>query len=103
VIADRIGDQDLIILKHGPTRAAAAYLPQIGGVLPAQRIAFTLDEQNPEAPFVDVQTHSHWGVEGRAIDGPMKGKTLHWLDSVQCKWFAWSAEYPGSEIIVGKR
>lgn len=35
------------------------------------------------------------------MDGPLKGKTLRWLDSVQCKWFAWAAEYPKTDIHKG--
>ena len=57
----------------------------------------SVDAKRPDAPFVDQQTGSHWG-EGRAVDGPLKGKTLRWLDSTQCKWFAWAAEYPATEV-----
>ena len=45
------------------------------------------------AQFMDKDSGSHWDVAGRAVDGKMKGWTLTWLDSVQVKWFAWSAEY----------
>jgi hypothetical protein len=47
---------------------------------------------------VDRETGSHWGIEGRAVDGPLQGKTLRWLPGVQCRWFAWAAEYPETEI-----
>ena len=56
------------------------------------------DAQIPTAPFMDHETFSHWTIEGRAVEGPLKGKTLAWLPSVQCKWFAWAAEYPKTDI-----
>ena len=37
-------------------------------------------------------------LSGRAFAGPLKGRTLRWVDSVQCRWFAWSAEYPDTEL-----
>lgn len=41
---------------------------------------------------------SEWGVDGRAKDGDLKGWTLEPLDAVVCKWYAWSAEYPDTEV-----
>lgn len=98
IITDRIDGQQLVVLMDGQTRAAAAYAPEVEGSTPALHMSLAVDAQSPDAPFVDAQTHSHWGVEGRAVNGPLKGKTLRWLDSVQCKWFAWSAEYPGTQL-----
>ena len=98
VIADRLGDRDVVVLWHGPTRAGAAYEPVVEGADSVRHVKLRVDEGNPAAPFVDTETGSHFGVEGRAVDGPLKGKTLRWLDSVQCKWFAWAAEYPKTDI-----
>ncbi len=39
-----------------------------------------------------------WRVDGRASEGPLKGWTLEPLDCVVCKWVAWSAEYPDTEV-----
>ena len=36
-----------------------------------------------------------------AQSGPLKGRTLRWVDSVQCRWFAWSAEYPDTRLHAG--
>ena len=98
VVHDRLGEQDVVVLWHGPTRAGAAYAPEVEGADPTGRVKLRVDEGNPAAPFVDAESGSHFGVEGRAVDGPLKGKTLRWLDSVQCKWFAWAAEYPKTDI-----
>jgi uncharacterized protein DUF3179 len=39
-----------------------------------------------------------WDIAGRCQDGALKGWTLEPVDSVVCKWFAWSAEHPETEI-----
>jgi hypothetical protein len=98
IIEDHFADTDVVVLWHKSTHAAAAYAPEVEGSSPVQRLKLSIDRERSEAPFVDEQTGSHWGVEGRAVDGPLKGRTLRWLDSVQCKWFAWSAEYPRTDL-----
>lgn len=37
---------------------------------------------------------TEWDVTGRGIAGELKDWTLEPVDSVVCKWFAWSAEHP---------
>ena len=39
-----------------------------------------------------------WDVAGRCTGGKDKGWTLEPVDSIVCKWFAWSAEYPDTEV-----
>ena len=46
----------------------------------------------------DKESQSHWDVAGRAVNGELKNWTLTWVDSTQVKWFAWSAEYPQTQI-----
>ena len=65
-----------------------------GEVLPARSLTFT--EKN--GVITDVETGSIWGIDGRSSLGKLKGWTLEWVDGVVCKWFAWSAEYPKTEL-----
>ena len=54
---------------------------------------------SPEsAPFKDKETGSRWTVVGRSVDGPLKGKQLDWIDSIQSRWYAWAANYPETAI-----
>jgi hypothetical protein len=39
-----------------------------------------------------------WDIAGRCQDGRYKGWALEPVDAVQCKWFAWAAEYPETEV-----
>src|SRR4029077_743052 len=63
-----------------------------------QDVKLALDAPQPNAPFIDRHSGSRFGVEGRAVSGPLKGKALTWIDSVQCRWFAWAAEYPETTL-----
>ena len=40
----------------------------------------------------------NWRIDGRPMAGEIKGWTLEPVESVVCKWFAWSAEYPETEV-----
>ncbi|MBI3877294.1 MAG: DUF3179 domain-containing protein [Verrucomicrobia bacterium] len=98
VVWDKIGEQELVVLWYAPTKTAAIYAPRMdNGDVPA-RLKLERNAQIPTAPFMDKETFSHWNIEGRAVEGPLKGKTLVWLPGVQCKWFAWAAEYPNTSI-----
>ena len=46
---------------------------------------------------------STWRVDGRASEGELKGWTLQPIECVTCKWFAWSADYPDTELHGGKK
>ncbi len=54
-------------------------------------------------PSSTSQTGSRWDVAGRAVEGELKGYTLAWVDSVQAKWFAWSAEYPHTTVYTAEQ
>jgi hypothetical protein len=100
LISDVVGGKPIVVLWYAPTRTAAVYSPEIDGAKtkggkPTQQI--TLAPQK-DGSFIDRETKSRWGVEGRAGAGPLKGKTLRWVNSVQCRWFAWAAEYPETQI-----
>jgi hypothetical protein len=95
-------EKDRLILWYRPTRTAAAYRPlaeppgkKAGKARPITLESFT----TVEGPcWRDKETHSTWDITGRAVSGELKGWTLPWIDSVQVKWFAWSAEYPKTAI-----
>jgi hypothetical protein len=50
------------------------------------------------AAFRDKETGSFWDIAGRCVAGELKGWTLKWLDGVEVRWFAWSAEHPETAI-----
>ena len=98
VMTDRLGSSTVVILWYAPTRTAAVYSTVLPGSTPPRTLTLTMDSSVPAAPFTDRETGSRWGIEGRAVEGPLKGKVLRWLPGVQCRWFAWAAEYPETKI-----
>ena len=46
----------------------------------------------------DKETGTRWTLAGRAVDGPLRGKQFHWTSSIQCRWYAWSSEYPETSV-----
>jgi hypothetical protein len=118
VIADTLAGRKVLVLWSKATRTAAIYGAEMetesddpertsekkpeeqkSGHGPA--VTLTADSKEPSAPFKDDQTGSQWDIAGRAISGELKGKTLRWLPGIQCRWFAWAAEYPETEIFGG--
>ena len=101
LLVDRVDGKERVILWQPSTRTAAAYLPLASppkqGAKP-RPVTLRRDDKDADAPFVDTQTGSRWDIAGRAVSGKLKGWTLTWLDGVQVKWFAWSAEYPGTSV-----
>jgi len=98
VIRDIVGGRELVVLWYASTRSAAIYEPRMEDENVPARLKLEHNPQIPTAPFMDKETFSHWTIEGRAVEGPLKGKALVWLPGVQCKWFAWAAEYPETKI-----
>jgi hypothetical protein len=109
LLRDTVNGQARILLWHGPTRTAAAYRPI---AFPPgtgkdkdkdpRSVTIERDRSGAAAPFIDRETGSRWDITGRAVEGPLQGWTLTWLDSVQVKWFAWAAEYPQTSIYYGQ-
>lgn len=98
VIRDRVGDQEVVVLWYAATRTAAIYAPRMEKETIPARLKLERKAQIATAPFMDKETFSHWTIEGRAVEGPLKGQSLVWLPGVQCKWFAWAAEFPHTEV-----
>jgi hypothetical protein len=56
------------------------------------------DARNPDAPFKDKTTGSHFDITGRCVSGQLKGYELTWIDSVEVKWYAWVAEHADTGV-----
>ena len=92
---DRVGDKDVAVFWYGPTRSSVAF----EATLEDQKLTFFADDISPEtAPFKDKETGTRWSLAGRGIDGPLRGKELTWVPGIQAKWYAWSGEYPQTEV-----
>jgi len=92
---DTVGGEPVAVFWYGPTRTAVAYSARLGD----RRLTFYADDISPEtAPFKDRESGTRWTLAGRAVDGPLKGQELTWVSSLQCRWYAWAAEYPDAAV-----
>jgi len=92
---DIVGEIPVAVFWYGPTRTAVAWKSRLGD----RTLSFYASESSPEtAPFKDKETGTRWTLAGRGVDGPLRGQELDWADSVQCRWYAWSAEYLETQV-----
>jgi hypothetical protein len=94
-VDDEIQCQRIAVFWYGPTQTAIAFESAVEG----QTLTFAADDVSPEsAPFKDKETGTRWTIAGRAVDGPLRGKELTWVPSIQCRWYAWSGEHPETAV-----
>jgi Protein of unknown function (DUF3179) len=106
---------EAVIFWDGTTRTATAYLPiaekreeikelsKEGKVLDSRHgLDIVADGKSEAAPFVDKKSGTRFDTAGRGVEGELKGWTLATPGAIVAKWFAWSAEYPGSTIYQAK-
>ena len=106
-VADEIGDRPVVVFFDPAVaspldEAAVAGGRAVGGAAVFSRRAAgrTLGfEPGPEpGTFRDSQTGSIWGMNGRAITGPLRGERLAQLVSDDQFWFALAAFFPEAQV-----
>jgi hypothetical protein len=96
---DELGGVPFAVFWYGPTRSAVAFEARLHEAGKERTLTFRADTVSPEtAPFKDKETGTRWTLAGRAVDGPLRGAELTWVPGVQCRWFAWSAEFPATAV-----
>ena len=95
VFTDTVNDQPIVVFWYGKMKTAVAFRSKLDG----QKLTFYVDDKGPvTAPFRDQETGTRWTLAGRGVDGKLRGKELKWVNSVQCHWYAWSSEYPDTQL-----
>ena len=61
----------------------------------------TNSNNNNTNKIIDKQTKSEWNFEGKAINGPLKGKQLVRLPFDEGFWFEWAAFHPKTGLYTG--
>ncbi len=93
---DEVAGSPLAVFWYGPTKSAVAFESTLEG----QKLTFYADQISPETcPFKDKETGTRWTLAGRGVDGPLRGKELTWVPSIQSKWYAWSGENPQTAVL----
>jgi hypothetical protein len=95
VLQDKVGGASIVVFVHDGGRGATAFRAAKSD----SKLDFFVDDIAPvTAPFKDKNTGTRWSLAGRGIDGLLRGEELTWVDSIQCRWFAWVAEHPDTLI-----
>ena len=73
LIRDTLGGKPIVVLWYAPTRTAAVYSPDIDGSKAKgenslQQVTLALQK---DGSFIDGETKSRWGIDGRAQAGPL--------------------------------
>lgn len=53
--------------------------------------------------FVDAETGTRWTIEGRAVDGPLRGSRLIPVRWFYVRWQSWAAWHPGTSLYRSDR
>lgn len=97
VVNDVFEGEPLVIVAD----SRAPWILSFKRTVDGQVLDFKLDPENgTEFPFtiLDEQTGTRWDVLGRAVEGPLAGKTLERPISYNAYWFAWSVFFPDTEL-----
>ena len=97
---DTVNGDPAAVFWYAPTQTAVAFRPIVEG----RQLTLYADGISPDtAPFKDRETGTRWSLAGRGIDGPLRGKELPWINSVQCRWYAWAAEHPETSLYANRK
>ncbi len=121
LIHDTLGGETVLVVRRAATETLAAYRPvaqqprkwkapqpNADGVSPPdpgvplsgreeKSVRLTL-RASADGAMTDDETGGRWDIAGRCVEGRYKGWTLEPVDAVQCRWFAWAAEYPQTAV-----
>lgn len=94
-VNDVVGDRPILVTYLHAARTARAFDRRVQGetltLSVVDSVALTL---------TDAETGSTWNALGEAVDGPLAGERLRFLeDAWTVFWFAWSVYYPDTRIL----
>jgi hypothetical protein len=106
VLNESVGEHSIVIFwKSGTASAVDALLIQEGRDVGTTGVYLrTVNEQVltfaafENGTYVDEETGSTWDIFGKAIDGPLMGKTLTAVPHHDTFWFAWAAFIPDGDL-----
>jgi hypothetical protein len=99
IISDTIDGLHVALFSDTKSRAAAAYFPEVKG----KQLTFTAQDRNGVRVYLDTETQSVWTLEGRAVEGPLKGAELSSPTFARSRWYAWSSAFPQTQLYRPRR
>lgn len=94
MLNDRLSDREIVLFFKPQKLIAICFARDLAG----QRLVF---EVSDSGDIVDRNTKSRWEISGKAVAGPLAGRSLTYVNSGIEEWFAWAASHAGTEIFDG--
>jgi hypothetical protein len=91
-IVDTIGPVPVAILLGPDRRSVRAFVRRIDGR------TLELFARTGSDSLIDAQTGSEWDFTGRAVAGPLAGKSLPRLEVLSDYWFDWQTYHPKTAV-----
>lgn len=91
VVNDQVNNKSLVLYSLYPFMVRA-YDPIVNDDI----LKFEYDSETNN--FIDIQTRSHWNLDGISIDGPLKGTVLKRQPFDEGFWFEWVDFHPKTEL-----
>ena len=91
-IVDTIGTTPVVILLGPDRKSVRAFVRRID-----QR-TLELFARPEDGRLIDAQTGSEWDFGGRAVAGPLAGRTLQKLEVLSDYWFDWQTYNPKTAV-----
>lgn len=94
VLNDEVSGDPVVILSDPSDRGggALAFSRVVGGRV----LSFVPSIEGAR----DLESGSAWSPEGLAVDGPLSGRRLDFVDSHVAEWFIWAAHYPDIQLVL---
>lgn len=92
VVNDEVAEVPVVLAASGRF-AVSAYERTVDG----KAVTF-VPGADPQGPITDRETGSTWSAEGKAVTGPLRGRSLRRIDGYLVEWHVWSAYNPNAAL-----
>jgi hypothetical protein len=94
-VNDALGQEPIAVLFQAGSETASA----VSRVINGQTLNMEVRKNRlGKAAYYDKETGTRWTIEGRAVEGPLAGKSLARIDSHMSQWYGWVSYFPDTSI-----
>lgn len=90
VVEESLAGTPLTLWYEAGSRTACAFDARLDG----RTLAF----ERRDDGFYDRATGTRFDLEGRGVEGPLRGRVLTRVPSLLCEWFGWFAHHPSTTV-----
>ena len=108
VVNDTVGNTDIVVFWQPGTASPleSAEIPagkDLGTAAAFSRVVDgkVLTFYPQQGQIKDEETHTIWDITGKGVKGPLRGKLLKPIISINHFWFSWAAFRPDTRIYRG--